>query len=352
MLRRKTSRTIAALALALACVAVPGVAYAGVFDDVVKDYRYMASEGFEVPEVIEEAGGTYELAFLTEAIADPAWERPTSEVSHSVTISIPAADLGRASSFFEEEIAYSEEGFEGTLSKVEVTTTPEHEVLSRQVDRTVSYTGLPDNDVSRIAKTREFAVSAAYGTQVKALELSDVTYEVEAVDEWGLPTSYTAYANYRGLEEYLTTPGYTVTCVYEGTAELVDTQMLTTATYSWTLPWWASIVIIVLLASVAAAAARLIYVLWWKKKRAMVWKVEGDKETLLECVRIAQTGNGSYCIDIPADIRVDKMTESCHFEVEIPERYLESNLRITQNELVLFDDVARHRRIRVLNPFD
>lgn len=352
-MRRKASRFgAAAIALALALAITPGVAHASVFDDVTKEYRYMASVDFEAPVQIEESGSVYELSFSTEPVADPTWERPTTEITHVDTISIPAADLERASSFFADELPYAQDGFEGTLVKVDVATAPEHEVLTRQVDRTVSYSGLLDNDVNRIAKTRDFTVSAAYGTQTKALTLSDVTYEVESVDEWGLPTSYTAYANYRGEEEYLTTPGYTVTCTYGGTAELVDTQMLVTATYSWVLPWWGGAVIVFLVAAVAAAAARFVYVFWWKKKRALVWRVEGDKETLLERIKIAQTGSGRFQVDIPSDVRIDRMTEECFYEVEIPEKYLESDLRITQNELVLFDDVARHRRIRVLNPFD
>ncbi len=351
MLRRKAGR-LGIVTLALAAALVPGVAHASIFDDVEKEYRYMASDGFETPVQIEESGSVYELVSSTEPVADPSWERPTTQISHVETISIPAADIGRASSFFADEMGYAQDGFEGTLVKVDVATAPEHEVLTRQVDRTVSYSGLPDNDVNRIAKTREFTVSAAYGTQTKALTLSDVTYEVESFDQWGLPTSYTAYANYRGLEEYLTTPGYTVTCTYEGQAELVDTQMVVMATYSWTLPWWQGAVIVLLLAAVAAATARFVYVFWWKKKRAIVWRVEGDKETLLERIKVVQTDAERFRVDIPADIRIDQMTESCFYEVEIPERYLERDLRITQNELVLFDDIARHRRIRVLNPFD
>lgn len=342
----------AAAAVALAAAMTPALAHASVFDDVSRDYTYMASEGFEVPEIIEEGMFSYKLVGVTEAVADPAWERPTIEISKSETLSIPAADLKRASGYFADELPYSQDGYEGTFVKQGVETSPEHEVLTRQVDRTVSYSGLPDNDVNRVPKTREFTVSAANGTQVKALALSDVTYKVESVDEWGLPTSYAATCNYRGEEEYLTTPGYTAVCTYGGTASLVDTQMIVTATYSWTVPYWMIALVAAVGLAAAAAVARFVYVLWWRKKRAIVWRIEGDKETLLERVKVAQTGSGRFQVDIPSDIRIDQMTEECFYEVEIPEKYLESSMTITQNELVLFDDVAKHRRIRVLNPFD
>lgn len=353
-MKAKLKGSIGALAaaVALAVTLQPAVAHASVFDDVTEDYTYMESQGFEVPERIDVGAFSYALKGVTEAVADPSWERPTIEIAQTETISIPAADLSRASGYFADEIAYSQDGYEGTLVKQGVSTTPEHEVLTRQVDRTVSYSGLPDNDVNRIAKTREFTVSAANGTQVKELTLSDVTYVVDSVDVYGLPTSYTAMCNYRGEEEYLTTPGYTAVCTYGGTAALVDTQMLVTATYSFAVPSWMIALIGAVTLGAAAAAARLVYVLWWQKKKAAVWKIEGDKETLLERIAVAQTGANSFKVDIPSDIRVDQMTESCYFEVEIPKKYLEGRLLITQNELVLFDDVAAHRRIRVLNPFD
>lgn len=353
MLKRMTGRVGAlALSVALATALVPAPAYASAFDDVTRDYTYMQSEGIEIPEKVREGAFSYELASVTEAVEDPSWERPTMEISHSETLSIPAADLNRASGYFADELPYSQDGYEGTLLKAGISTTPEHEVLTRKVDRTVTYSGLPDNDANRIAKTREFTVSAADGTQVKALTLSDVTYVVEAVDEYGLPTSYTAYANYRGEEEYLTTPGYTATCTYEGTASQVDTQMLVTATYKWTVPAWMYIAIGAVALAVVGAAARFAYVIWWRKKKAAVWRVEGSDETLLEKVPVRQVGEGSYQVDIPSDIRIDEMTEGRWYEVEIPEKYLTRKVLITQNELVLFDDVANHRRIRVLNPFD
>lgn len=353
MLKRMTGRAGALVAsVALATALAPAPAHASVFDDVTRDYTYMQSEGIEVPERVDEGAFSYALASVTEAVEDPAWERPTMEISHSETLSIPAADLARASGYFADELPYSQDGFEGTLVKASVSTAPEHEVLTRKVDRTVTYPGLPDNDANRIPKAREFEVSAADGTQVKSLSLSDVTYVVEAVDEYGLPTSYTAYANYRGEEEHLTTPGYTATCTYGGTASQVDTQMLVTATYRWTVPIWMHVAIGAVALAVVGAAARLAYVIWWRRRKAAVWRVEGADETLLERVPVRQIGSDSYQVDIPSDIRIDEMTGDRWYEVEIPERHLTRRLLITQSELVLFDDAANHRRIRVLNPFD
>lgn len=352
MIAKLRRMTVTALAAVMALSLVPGAAYASAFDVIVKEYRYMASEGFDVPAEIEEGGSRYELASAAEPIEDPEWERPKRTVTHTETVSIPAADLSRASGYFDDEVEFDEDGYRGTLAKADVSTTPEHEVLTRKVDRTVTYSGLPDNDVNRIPAKRDFTVSAADGTQVKTLALSDVTYVVESVDAYGLPSSYTCHANYRGEEEYLTTPGYTAVCTYEGEVELVDTQMLVTATYAWSIPSW----VLPALGAIALAAvggiARFIYILWWRKKKAIVWRIEGDRETLLERVPVREIGEGRFQVDIPGDVIIDEMTPERFYEVELPEKYLSRNVLITQNELVLFDDVAAHRRIRVLNPFD
>lgn len=353
-----TCTRLAAGALATllaATLALPAQAFAAEpASTVEKRHTFMVSEGFDessIPDHLEIDGNWYSLSSVSDPAPDGEWARPTIEITHTESVSIPAADLSRASSYFEDELAYEQDGYEGTLVKSGVETTPIHEVLTRQVDRTASYVGLPDNDVNRIPKTRSFTVSAASGTQVKELTLSDVTYVVDSVDEFGLPTSYTAHVNYRGEEEYLTTPGYEAVCTYEGEASLVDTQYFVSATYEFDFirTWGLVIFACVLVVSAIAAAALSAVIIWKRRSFAMLYEMSGDSERYLGRAKV-ERAEGGLLVNVPADIDISFMSDEHFVELEMPTRYLNDNyvLAIRQDSAHLYEG-APHRRIRIVN---
>lgn len=230
-------------------------------DSYEHSYTYMAADGEDsvrILDVVERAGVRYELRDVAATEEDNSWERPVKTVTVSVTKSVPASDVQNALRYFPADMSYEQDGFAGTLTRgVQVSSQAETEVLTRQVDRVVSFTGLPNNDASSLPQTQSFEVSSADGTVVKALDLSDVTYQVESWAPDGTPASYTATANYRGVEDYLTTPGYAITYVYDGELASTDTQMVIRATYDAVLPWGEALVGIVAFGPVSAVSNAL-----------------------------------------------------------------------------------------------
>lgn len=220
-------------------------AYASEPSTVTKTQTFMESEGaqsIEWPETIEDEQGTWKLVEVDEPIVDPAWIRPSEIKSITKTLTVEAARAQAADSLFENTIDYDASGWKGTLTKAGVSLTPEYEVHSRQVDKLVTLEGLETNDVTQIPQTKEFTVSTAESvdsTGTAALALSDVAWLVTKTNEQGVPSEYSASCNYRGVEEFLTIPAYTLTCTWTGEAIQTDTQMISTATYELdkSFPW-------------------------------------------------------------------------------------------------------------------
>lgn len=221
-------------------------------------YTYMESAGSDslrIEQMLDMGGVRYQLVSQADAQADPSWTRPTKTAAATVTKSVPAADIDCAQQYFDSELSYSQDGYEGVLVRsAQVSATPEHEVLSRQVDRTCTFSGLETNDASVLPQVRTFEVSSASGSVSKDLELSDATFQVETYAPDGTPATYLAQANYRGVEEYLTTPGYTVTYAYEGVVSLSDTQMVINVRYDALLPWGEALVGVLAFGPVAGVA--------------------------------------------------------------------------------------------------
>lgn len=231
-------------------------------DSFEHPYVYMAADGeasVHVQDVMEKGGVRYELREVAATEVDDSWQRPVKPVTVRVTKSVPAADIQSTSKYFPEEMNYEQDGFAGTLVRgSQMSSQVETEVLTRQVDKVVSFTGLSDNDASSLPQTQSFEVSSAAGTVMKDLDLSDVSYRVESWAPDGTPASYAAIANYRGVEDYLTTPGYSITYAYAGEVEATDTQMVIRATYDAILPWGEALIGLVAFGSATAVSDAVI----------------------------------------------------------------------------------------------
>lgn len=207
---------------------------------VQRSFSYLKSAGqgsTQIPDRMSQEGKAYELSSVSEAVSDSAWEAPTQTFTESVTRRFDTTDADgiRASFASQVEVAAYEPGYRGTLGLSSVQLMPVYASESRQVDRVVSFSGLPDNDVARIPSEQVFSVSSygngEDGQREASLSLSDIAYTVELVDSQGLPTSYRADCCYRGEEEFSQLVGYDATAVYTGTGAVDDEMLKVTALY-------------------------------------------------------------------------------------------------------------------------
>lgn len=362
---------LVAIVLSLSLMPIP--ALADEVGQITQDYTYMASAGedsVEIPTSIEKDGKHYRLVSQSEPVNDEGWSRPTKSLSETRTQSLPADQASSDSAalkYFDSSLGYSDgDGYTGSLTVSSVVREPEYESLTRQVDRSKSFSGLPTNDANQLPRTQSFTVTSdasMNATTTKELELSDVTFTIDEVDEYGVPVSYTAQCNYRGTEDYLTIPGYTVTVTYSGVAELQDDQMVITATYEEEpsiipepiqeaipdvpgIPWWA--ILLAILGAAAVIGTPIIVALWWRRTRARVYEVEATDEHLLGRVKVEKTGDG-FEVRIPESMPINVMTDDVHVEVEMPKRCIDQAVKISQGDVVLFNGQAA-RRIRIVNP--
>ncbi len=126
------------------------------------------------------------------------------------------------------DVCTFEKSYRGMLIRDELEEQDLYETRIQQIDHRVIYENLPDNDVYRIPEQIEFFaetedVVPVYGAGTIVLMRSDVTYEITGIDEYGLPNSYRATCYYRGIGEYRTLVGYSISATYRGMVKpLVD----------------------------------------------------------------------------------------------------------------------------------
>lgn len=270
-----------AVALAIAPVgaqAAFGSAFAA--DDpqtVERSQTYMESAGaksIEWPEETQDATGRWRLLEVRDPVEDPSWQRPSTVKTETESVAVASSEVQETADSFEKTIEYRKDGFAGVLERCEVTKTPRYEVLTRQVDRLVTLSGYPDNDVSQLPQTMDFEVTTAdalSSTAMRPLALSDVTWSISETDELGMPTGYTALCNYRGTEDYLTIPSYEVACTWSGEVFQEDTRMISSAVYvlEEPFPWWIVGAGIALFGAGASAVAATLHVR--KRRFGLLW---------------------------------------------------------------------------------
>ncbi|EGC88174.1 hypothetical protein [Eggerthella sp. HGA1] len=318
----KTAALLASLLLASSLASTPVEALADGRDRIVKTFTYMEGEGEPeelVPPSIQHDGVDYKLEKKGEPRVDDTYERKTAELASDVTVEVQASEIGAAGSYLPAAVDAStvDPLYEGELPLDSMEQTPVYQLRTRQVDRPVDYAGLPTNDVdATIPAYGDFAVTsgeAPDATTTKTLALSDVEFEVEATDELGLPTSYTAHANYRGTEDYLETVAYTVTGHYKGIVTEKDGRMALDVTYFHedppapeaaapapepepeqrfdALPY-------VVGAGAAGAVLIAVAVVW--RRRARITKTFDDGSVVvLARVKATKTGDGAWSVRVP-----------------------------------------------------
>jgi len=198
----KRLKTICVMILTVIALLLPGAAFAQNAPDpdpgsewnIKIEFRYTKGEEskLKIPNTISMYGRTYQLISKSEPVLEtklPATRTYTWLVDGSVT------EEGRSA-------LNGVEGLEFTPTNVEI---------GRVVDKHETTEGLPTNDVEGIALTKAYPD----GEFVRAA----VRFDVEELDDYELPLSYTAEVVYRGLEKYIG-PGYEVRASYSTKEDL------------------------------------------------------------------------------------------------------------------------------------
>ena len=319
---------------------------------------YMQNDGESTTSFVKEIevdGKTFILKNKNAASIDKSYVHPTRTEKMTETKKINADELSSVKSIFDKTKTYDKDGYKGTLTQGKYTYEPIYQSNTRQVDKRIAIKNLPSNDVNQLSQTKAFTISsdASYGATTKAtLKLSDVSWKVTQKDEYGIPTKYTAYLNYRGQEKYLVIKGYSVTMNYKGKVTAEENQMTVTATYvKKSLPWWQAAVAG---AAAAAAAGIIATVILRRRRRASVIEVQGEKEKVIDKLKVKKDGT-QLNVNIPEDI-VLALTPGNEVWLEMPKCYLDAGytLTVTQSEsdgsiTTVFSGTSE-RRVRLVNP--
>jgi hypothetical protein len=165
-------------------------------------------------------------AYATVQQSAPAGEAKDSKhYEHQITKEIPLEGISNLQEFFPESVAIDDGRFCGTIdlrSEDAFKISNIYEIFSGQVDRSHVFSGLPDNDLSRIPLQMDFDVSSEESegaTRIKTLKLVDCVYKIQSADYLGRPSAYEACATYRGEEKWLELHHYLVTANYAGVIE-------------------------------------------------------------------------------------------------------------------------------------
>jgi hypothetical protein len=212
------------------CALMPVAAYAAdpvlnVTDDgaYARQKYYDGEDVPAFPDTLTKDDVEYELVSVGEPTLDSSYAQPRKYYSgYQYNATFTAEEYGKWSSYFPATYAISDGYYQGSIPLSSVnpyTVTLVYEKFEGQVDCTAVFEGLPDNDVNRLPATKEFTVRSDSGpdaTQVKALTLVEVTYEITARNNLGLPVEYEATATYRGAERWLELIKYDVLANYAG----------------------------------------------------------------------------------------------------------------------------------------
>jgi len=229
--------SLAAMPLAFAAEDPPETKTIGEDGTLTVVQPYLSTEAPPVlPDTITTGGKNYTLDTLNTAV-DPDYVRPTQFFARQAYNQVPVSGAGNWTAYFPATFPIDEGDYQGFISLDPVSPfyiAGRYHSYLVQVDKQVVFSGLPDNDVTRLPTYKDFEVvsdTSPGGTMIRTLQIVDVTYEIAGRDHLGLPNNYTAYVTYRGQEGLHELAFYDVTAHYSG--ELVSSvdQLTITGLY-------------------------------------------------------------------------------------------------------------------------
>ena len=226
--RTKGMKVLRTLCVALMAIAVLLLPYYGFAEstpgagpewNISVEYRYLEGKekDLDIPETIVRFEQNYRLIGK-----QPPVPESSLPVTRLYTWHIEGILTEEEKTFFEES-----EGVSLIRTEVEI---------ERNVDKVVTIGELPSNNVDAIPFVQSFEVESATsetGVEMKEFKRSAVKFEVEGMDEWGLPNSYKATVVYRMLETYVSNEFYKAVATYTTREELGNkSQYVIVATYA------------------------------------------------------------------------------------------------------------------------
>jgi hypothetical protein len=207
-------------------------------DQLTREFTYDARDGApQIAERIEEGDRVYQLISVStpRAASDYIHEKAyTWLCMMPISAEVYAAGDAAVYAQFAPTAPIAEDGFAGDIPLVEVSTEPIYRTLEQQIERSVEYSGLTNEDARQLPERAEFETAndtAPGATTFQALERLGVSWQTTAFDEDGRPCEFTATVVYRGIERERVIDYYEVTALYRGTVA-ADAQMVTVvATY-------------------------------------------------------------------------------------------------------------------------
>lgn len=316
--KRGAAGALAALALAalLAAPAAPA-AWAAEAQTRTETHTYMASEGdAQKPEdEIERDGATWRLVRVEER-EDAEWAPEEVEFGRSRTVQCAPGELEATKASFAAAWPIDEDGVSGEIPRTGIEASPVYGTVPYQAERVAEVVGLPSNDMVQIAEARTFELET--GNTVE-LRRAGVEWRVDAHDERGLPSSYTATVLYRGVDYATVIDHYDVTATYRGTLPSTDDRRIVVEAVYERVPEpepapapapepepepepafpWAAIAAAGAAAAVVAGGA----VVYWRSRNVRVVRMTGEAEgKVVARVRAKAEKGGVLRIVLPARI--------------------------------------------------
>lgn len=190
-----------------------------------------------LPVAITQGGQKYVRAGEVTMSTDTDYVRPLEHFTATRFAEVPPEDRENLFAYFPPRVAIDEGDFAGEIAldaSQPFLVTERYEEFSGQVDRTIVFEGLADNNVDRIPPAQDFSVRSAEApdaTQIKTLKVVHVDIVPVAIDSLGLPSAYSATVTYRGQEEYLVLHHYDVVANYAGDIVSSKEQFVQEVTY-------------------------------------------------------------------------------------------------------------------------
>lgn len=310
-----------------------------VFDETItvegKQYKLISTD-------IKEAVG--------EALAVPAEWTEWAQCAPS--------DLDATLASFPERWHFDQDGKVGDIPLTGTSYVAVEAEQTVEVNRTVTTSGLTSNDASGIPQ--QVSATGPSGNEI-TLAFAGLTWTVDATDEAGRPTSWTAEALYRGIDSQVVIDHYVVTATYAGEVVPKDLQAGFVATLTYEAVSTASGVdeddgIEGVIAAVAAAAAALACIIgvpvWRRSTRARFTHVTAEddgrvKRTIVGTAHVKRTPSGFECDAKDIEFDVAGITNYC--AVEMPKKYVDPSkmVSIYKGDALVFKGPAQ-RELRIL----
>ncbi|MGI6104654.1 MAG: hypothetical protein ACOYD7_00490, partial [Raoultibacter sp.] len=173
-------------------------------ENMTVEYRYTEGDSApDIPRTVTQFGKSYRLINVTDAVPEstlPSTRTYVFNISGALTPE-QMADIALVPG---------------------VVLTPASLTFEREVDKVVTITGLPNNDVDAIPYTQDFLCTSATdpsGQEMVTLTRAGVEFSDPVKDSYGLPVGYDAHVVYRGVESYSAVGYYTAEAVFQTEVE-------------------------------------------------------------------------------------------------------------------------------------